>query len=213
MGSRAVEKGYTAEVVATNVRAVRERRRLTQLQLAARMAEVGRPMQASAVAKVESGDRRVDVDDLAAFAVALNVPPARLLLPDVAEDAEVHVVPAYSVSMRAAWGWATGQHALYRDGAYDLGDPDVAARDLEYVAERPVWLRVRAEHPLARAAAQLAWAVDRTLGAVAGAHRGADMSPATGIAVVPWLRSVKRAMDAVRDEALQLQEQAAVTRG
>ena len=54
-------------------------------------------MQASAVAKVEAGDRRVDVDDLEAFAVALNVPLARLLVPDVEEDEEVRMVPGLAV--------------------------------------------------------------------------------------------------------------------
>ena len=92
--------GPAAEAVANNVKAIRERRGLSQQQLALQLGWLGRPMQTSAVAKVESGDRQVDVDGLTALAVALNVPVARLLLPDVDDDeAEVHVVPAYSVPM------------------------------------------------------------------------------------------------------------------
>src|SRR5215217_3344912 len=97
MGTRAVERGQVGQAVSENIRAVRERRGLTQQQLAARLGELGRPIQASAVAKVEAGDRRVDVDDLAAFAVALNVSPARLLVPDVDQDEDVRMVPDLSV--------------------------------------------------------------------------------------------------------------------
>lgn len=203
MGTRAVEKGQIARAVAENVKAVRERRGLSQQQLAARLADVGRPMQASAVAKVESGDRRVDVDDLAAFAVALNVPVARLLLPDVAEDDEVEVVPAFTVPMWSAWQWATGERSLFRNDD-DGNDPLVLRRDLDFVDERPVWLRLREQHELARSVRHLSWAVGRVLDALPGAPRGKGESPASGIAAGPWLRKVEQALDGVRREVDQL---------
>ncbi len=194
-----------AQAVADNIKSARDRRGLSQQQLAARLGELGRPMQASAVAKVESGDRRVDVDDLTAFAVALNVPVARLLLPDVTEDDEVHVVPAYPVPMWNAWQWANGEHSLWTSGD-DGNDPEVQRRDLDFVAEHPLWLRVREAHPLMRAARHLSWAVGRTLGSARGASRGKDIPPASGLGVRPWLRKVEEAVDGVRREADRLAE-------
>ncbi len=206
MGTRAVERGPVARAVAENVRAIRDRRRLSQQQLAAELGRLGRPMQASAVAKIESGDRRVDVDDLAALAVALNVPVARLLLPDVSEDEPVEVTPGRAVPMWSAWQWATGEHSL-ADEADDLRDPVVQRRELDYAAERPDWRRVREEHGLYRAAKSVVWAVDRTLGSLPGASRGRELPPASGAGVGPWLKKVEQTVQAVRREAAQLADE------
>lgn len=156
MGSNAVEKGHVGQSVATNVKAVRDRRGLSQQQLAVRLGELGRPMQASAVAKIESGARRVDVDDLAALAVALNVAVARLLVPDGDEDQPVFVVPAFSVPAYNAWDWATAERSLTSEDD-DLLDPVVQERDLDFIAERPRWKRLRDEQPLVKAARHASW--------------------------------------------------------
>jgi transcriptional regulator with XRE-family HTH domain len=79
MGTRKVERGEVAEAVARNVRELRERRRWSQRKLAERLAAEGRPMQATGVSKIEAGDRRVDVDDLAALARVFETPPSRLM--------------------------------------------------------------------------------------------------------------------------------------
>jgi transcriptional regulator with XRE-family HTH domain len=192
--------------VAENVRAVRDRRRLSQNQLAARLGELGRPMQASAVAKIESGDRRVDVDDLTALAVALNVSVARLLLPDVHADEDVHVVPGYSVPMWSAWQWAAGEHSLHREGD-NLTDRSVTSSDLDYLAEQPVWVRVRNDHPLARAARNVVWAVDHTLRNLPGTPRGEGEKPASGIGMAPWLSTLEQKLGEVRGEAKRLADE------
>ena len=44
------------------------------------MTKLGRPILPSGITKIEQGKRRVDVDDLVALAVALEVTPTRLLL-------------------------------------------------------------------------------------------------------------------------------------
>jgi hypothetical protein len=54
----------------------------------------------------------VDVDDLVAIAVALGVSPSTLLLPDVANDSEVKVTGAGTVTAKAAWDWADGIRPL-----------------------------------------------------------------------------------------------------
>ncbi|GAA0294633.1 helix-turn-helix domain-containing protein [Kineococcus aurantiacus] len=143
-----MEKGAVATTVATNIRAVRERRGWSQQQLAGRLAELGRPLAASAIAKVENGDRRVDVDDFAAFAVALNVSPARLMVPDADDESELFAVtPACEVWAWSAWQWATGVEPL-RTPAEARGETEIVRSRLDFDAERPVWWRALDREPL-----------------------------------------------------------------
>ncbi|MEU9643607.1 helix-turn-helix transcriptional regulator [Streptomyces sp. NPDC048188] len=65
--------------MASAVTAHRQRRGWDQAYFAERVTEAGRPMSASVLGKVESGARRVDVDDLVALAAALEVRPQELL--------------------------------------------------------------------------------------------------------------------------------------
>jgi transcriptional regulator with XRE-family HTH domain len=81
MGTKAVQRGATADTVAANVKRLREDKRLGLRTLASRLADAGRPLTHTALDKIERGTRRVDVDDLMALAVALGVSPLRLLMP------------------------------------------------------------------------------------------------------------------------------------
>lgn len=76
-----MERGPVGRRVAENVRRLREERRLSLDELAAQLAELGRPIIPSSLSKLERGMRRVDVDDLEALGRALDVIPADLLLP------------------------------------------------------------------------------------------------------------------------------------
>lgn len=193
--------------VAANIRRLRRRRDLSQQQLAELLEKLGRPLRASAVMKIESGDRRVDVDDLVAFAVALNVPLAALLLPDVGEDEDVAVVASLPVPAWSAWKWATGQHSLLT-GSEDLNERTVREQELAFAAERPSWLRMREQQPLAQAAKRVAWGTDRLL---AYRQRGVARSKAKDAAKL--LRTtVEQALDGVRRELDQLDVEDA-TRG
>lgn len=71
----------TGKTVAANVRRLREARGLSTYDLSRALAEAGRPIAPSAIAKVERAERRVDVGDLMALAVVLGVSPVTLLLP------------------------------------------------------------------------------------------------------------------------------------
>lgn len=175
---------------------------MSQQQLAARLVELGRPMQASGVAKVESGGRRVDVDDLAALAVALNVPIARLLLPEVEEFDEVRVVPGEGVPAWNAWQWANAEQSLWK-ASDDARDPGVQRRDLEFLAERPTWKRVHDQHPLSTAVRSLVAAADRTLNSVRGAYRGPGEPKASGAALRSRAMRVEQSLEQVR-HALEL---------
>lgn len=73
--------GPTGDVVRRNIRRLREQQNLDQRALGGKLDAAGHPMLPTVVSKTERGERRVDVDDLVAFAAALGVAPARLLEP------------------------------------------------------------------------------------------------------------------------------------
>ncbi|HET7388716.1 MAG TPA: helix-turn-helix domain-containing protein [Nocardioidaceae bacterium] len=73
--------GNTNEHVAANLRTARQAIGMDLRTLADRIRDTGRAMSASALSKIENGDRRVDVDDLTVFAVILQTTPAALLTP------------------------------------------------------------------------------------------------------------------------------------
>lgn len=111
----------TGKNVALNVRRVRERRGLSTYDLSALLEEAGRPIAPSAIAKVERGERRVDVGDLTALAAVLRVNPSALLLPltDSAADT-VHITGVGAVGADTAWDWADGEMPIQR---IEPGDP------------------------------------------------------------------------------------------
>lgn len=108
-GRRSEGWGPVSNVVAQNLLRVRKARRFTTQQLAVRLVELGQPIPASGITRIEKGDRRVDVDDLMALAVALNVAPTTLLLPPTAGSQSVRLASNYAVSGRTAWQWAEGE--------------------------------------------------------------------------------------------------------
>ncbi|MFF2651484.1 helix-turn-helix domain-containing protein [Streptomyces sp. NPDC058045] len=79
MAKQPIKLGQAGRNVAVKVKLLRETQRLTKKQLSDRVSELGRPIPPLGIAKIESGGRRVDADDLVALAVALNVRPAAML--------------------------------------------------------------------------------------------------------------------------------------
>jgi transcriptional regulator with XRE-family HTH domain len=115
-----IEMGPTARTVAANLRRLREARGMSLRTLSAEVRKVGRTLSADAINKIENGRpqdedvspkqiRRADVDDLVALALALNVSPLTLLLPDESNDQPAKLTDEYQVSSRTAWQWAEGQ--------------------------------------------------------------------------------------------------------
>lgn len=98
MGRRAIAMGDTAATVASNIRRLRRAQGMTMGQLSVNLSEAGRPMKANTLSTVENMTRRIDVDDLIAFAVALNVSPAALLMPAYEDDDAVEM-----------WAWITAE--------------------------------------------------------------------------------------------------------
>ncbi|WP_413753070.1 helix-turn-helix domain-containing protein [Streptomyces sp. R-74717] len=101
----------TGQHVAANVRRVREARGWSTYDLSRLLGKAGRPIAASAIAKVERAERRVDVGDLAAMAVVLGVSPSALLLP-LTREGTVSVTGAGEVPASTAWEWADGERPL-----------------------------------------------------------------------------------------------------
>ncbi|MGW0764665.1 helix-turn-helix domain-containing protein [Streptomyces sp. NPDC002676] len=122
-----IELGATGRAVAANLKRLRKERGMSLRALSEALAAVGRPLSQDAINKIENGAeedtkkqiRRVDVDDLTALAVVLNVNPSSLLLQH--DDArriapEAEVTGAGKVPGWLAWGWA--------DGVCPLVDPE-----------------------------------------------------------------------------------------
>lgn len=109
MGTRAVVKGPSSDRVAANVRELRTERRMTLDELAGRLKELGRPILKSGLSKLETGERRVDVDDLMALAMALEVTPNRLLLGGEADAAPIQLTEDYGTNRAQAWAWSCGE--------------------------------------------------------------------------------------------------------
>lgn len=174
--------------MAENLLKLRTARGQSTLKLSVAMEELGQPVPASGITRIEKGDRRVDVDDLVAFALALNVSPNALLLPPKWDYEQVNLTPEKAISTRTAWLWAEG-----RSPANDYGvspeevevtsgtDEDEEAREAEYWAQReayeslthPPERRRAARHSANRAAKSASTAVDALVSALGGADEEA----------------------------------------
>lgn len=109
--------GPVGEALRHNIRRIREAHRLTYVELSERLAAAGRPIPVLGLRRVERGERRVDVDDLVALALVLDVSPALLLLPreephgDPSDPREhwVSLTGTTDVPWRTAWRWMHGE--------------------------------------------------------------------------------------------------------
>jgi transcriptional regulator with XRE-family HTH domain len=124
MAGKAREPGPSSQRTAANLRRIRREGDLTTAALSRRLAEIGHPVADTGITKIEKGDRRVDVDDLVALAVALDTTPNQLLLPemDVSHpSAKLDLTPRDTqVRLDDAWAWASGERPLSR-----APEPDV----------------------------------------------------------------------------------------
>lgn len=112
---RGNDPGPTAATVADNVKRVRFARRLTQEGLSERLREIGRPIPPASIGKIEIGLRQVDVDDLMALAVALDVSPLGLLLPRTATGEELVEVTGMNGPAILLWLWSAGRSSWKAD--------------------------------------------------------------------------------------------------
>lgn len=97
---------------------------MTQQDLSDALRSRGHFIPVASIGKIESGDRRVEVDDLVVLASALGVSPLALLLPDADTSSDrVLITGHHSEVAENLWGWAVG--------AYPLGELDGSVEDME----------------------------------------------------------------------------------
>lgn len=79
MATRKVGLGPVGHTVRLLIKTIRLERRLRLADLSERLADRGHPLSMASLSQIETGGRRVDVDDLIAIAGALGVNPIELL--------------------------------------------------------------------------------------------------------------------------------------
>lgn len=108
-----MDVGPSGETVAENIKRVREAQKLTYTELSRRLSDCGRPVSPLAVRRIEEKERRVDVDDLVAFAVSLGVTPKTLLMPySESSDAVVQITGGIEARAANINAWMTGEAQL-----------------------------------------------------------------------------------------------------
>lgn len=130
--------GPTGETVRERIKEIRGRMPLTELS--EKLTALGRPIPVIGLRRIESGDRRVDVDDLVALAQALGVSPITFMTPNAQTDDEAVTVTGvgHEITARHLWRWLRAERPL--PGENDL----TGLRLLEFAeAALPIWRAVQ----------------------------------------------------------------------
>lgn len=103
--------GNVGKITRQRVREERERQNLNLAALARRVTALGRPMNTLAVQRIEAGARRVDVDDLIALALALDIAPIALLAPagDSGDETFAVADDQPAAPLDQIWPWMRGE--------------------------------------------------------------------------------------------------------
>ena len=111
---------------------------LSYAELARRLAALGHPILDTGLMKIEKGHRRVDVDDLMALALALDVTTNRLLLPEVEiakPGTPVVLTPGHDkVRTDDAWAWAYGERPLAAKPT-SFADEEPSQAELSFIGQ------------------------------------------------------------------------------
>lgn len=113
MAAKKIDLGGTGETVKENVK--RLRGGMQYKELSERLSKLGRPIPPLGLRRIEAGERRVDVDDLVALAVAFDVSPLTILLPADASNVRsspLTGVPDREVAHSLQWAWGEGSIPL-----------------------------------------------------------------------------------------------------
>ncbi|MEU6768616.1 helix-turn-helix transcriptional regulator [Streptomyces sp. NPDC046853] len=143
-GPAATQVEATGQHVQANVARLRKLRGLSTYQLAVALKKAGRPIPQSGISRIESGARRVDVDDLTALAFVLGVNANALLMPSTAEG-QIELTGTGTVDASDAWDWAEGNRPLELPG-----NDDGTAHNLFQADARPSGRRHFIGHAMGR---------------------------------------------------------------
>lgn len=89
--------------------------RVSKAELSRRLEELEHPIAVLGLSRIEAGLRRVDVDDLTALTLALDVSPAALLMPGLLANASDSAAPITGSPYERAcevWKWLTATAPL-----------------------------------------------------------------------------------------------------
>src|SRR4051812_47140922 len=112
MAGRPMHSGPTGLTVRGNVARLRKAAGLSYAELSRELDRRGHPIPPLGLRRIETGERRVDVDDLTALAFALGVNAHALLLPPFRGDAvrtRITGQGADSIYSDNLWAWAEGR--------------------------------------------------------------------------------------------------------
>lgn len=184
MASRNVNQiDATGRQVIANI--VRLRGGMQYKDLAARLAEVGRPITPQGLKRIEVGERKVDVDDLMALAIVFGVSPLTLLMPESgSRDIPAHVTGyGHVMGSNVAWLWARADEPLELPETPDTSDGAPPEPDARAVAMFRLHARPAVIEP-------------RSLDAISHSTRPADTTPAMrNLAVVKMSGQLIRGAD------------------
>lgn len=132
MPARDIAPGPTGSHAAASVAQLRNRLKISTTELSRRLDEAGQVIAPTGITRLEKGTRRIDVDDLMALALTLDVTPNRLLLPAEKTDRDVALAPKVSTTWENAWRWASGDEPLPVEGEKHV---DWARRIVDFQAQ------------------------------------------------------------------------------
>lgn len=105
--------GPTGRTAAPNIAARRRQLGLTYIALSRRLTHGGHDLSTLALKRIETGNRRIDVDDLMALAGALEVSPITLLMPpDATTHTPIQVTGQNPLPAKFVWNWLTASYPL-----------------------------------------------------------------------------------------------------
>ncbi|MBD3946345.1 helix-turn-helix domain-containing protein [Nocardioides ganghwensis] len=117
MAGKQLPSGPTSATTRANIAHFRTEAGMTYAELSRELERRGHLIPPLGLRRIESGERRVDVDDLVALALALDVNPNALLMPRERGSSIDCAVTGYSggpLHTAMAWRWATGHLSLTR---------------------------------------------------------------------------------------------------
>lgn len=149
-----MDLGPTGETVAANLARIRMSRGLNYTELSKLLDQAGREISALGIRRAESGERRLDVDDLTALAVVLGVSPLTLLLPEDGRrgaSSRLTGIDDRKVAHNTQWLWGLGEQPLSLPGLgateeaqraiarFELSaKPAIEPRSASYIVDRPI---------------------------------------------------------------------------
>ena len=129
---------------------IRVARGMSLRELEELLNELGHGIAHSGLSKIENTTRRVDVDDLLAIALALNVSPLALLLPDKRDPEAIAKITGTSATIGELWYWAQGNSPLPHDvgvekhGEHETWTPEgYVARSQDFLELASPWWQQR----------------------------------------------------------------------